>query len=303
MNKSVRRSKLPKSDKFKRESKEANKSMEVQETLLDGRIQLHPACVMLPGLSEAEIDNLEADLITEHGEVKLRQPILIDHQGRIVDGRHRAKVLIRHGYGDYLADQIEECKIAAAAGEDSYEPWVELLDEMSDPFVTAIRLQAGRRNLPQYLLARCLLASYQQAVHASPRGRKRKADAHREENAVKKFCESVKIDKRIFQMAQKIENTDPKLWDEVVANKISFEQAYAKTSGRDSKRKTRKRHEAAGPWVDEEDDGLLNKSYTLRSFLNGEIRTQFCVDMFALGFVDVASDLASKLSNQGIDME
>ena len=47
--------------------------------------KVHPACALLPAMTESEYRELVDD-IREHG---LRHPIIVDDDGLILDGRHR----------------------------------------------------------------------------------------------------------------------------------------------------------------------------------------------------------------------
>jgi ParB-like chromosome segregation protein Spo0J len=75
----------------------------------------HPACELLPEMSEAEFRELSRDIF-EHGQ---RHPIIIDEAGTILDGRHRWRAITEMGRGPqvqvFYGDESE--KVALVMSE------------------------------------------------------------------------------------------------------------------------------------------------------------------------------------------
>ncbi len=162
-------------------------------------IRLHPAAISMPKLEREEYQVLKRSIAPEGRSVHLTTPIVITSKGLIVDGRHRARVLVEAGYGDELVAQI-----TARRGQ-----WVELLPAEENPLHYAVKIQRGRRNCPVWKIARTVLPEYQKAVEEGNRLRGKRGHTEGAKSPVDAFCDKMGISKGVFNQLSWVQRTAP----------------------------------------------------------------------------------------------
>ena len=121
---------------------------------IEREIPIHPAALALRPLSQSEFEMLRQQILQPDGTIHLTTKIVVNANGKIVDGRHRASIIVEAGYLDKLLAQIE-----ARGGE-----WVEPIDEDVDPYVFVFKCQSGRRNTSRWQSYFPLLEHYERLL-------------------------------------------------------------------------------------------------------------------------------------------
>lgn len=105
------------------------------------KLELHPYCELLPVMPEDQFRELAAS-IRDHG---LRDPIVVDMQNRIVDGRHRYRACVETGViAKFVTTELEG---------------VELIDWILDTNVCRRHLEASQRAM----ISQRFIAEYRKA--------------------------------------------------------------------------------------------------------------------------------------------
>lgn len=198
-----------KSLKRRKTQPSVEKSQKRKVRLNSQRIEIHPAAEMLPELSEDEFELLRSNIIRDDGSVNLTTKIVVDGDGKVVDGRHRVRILREAGYEAELANQI-----AARGGK-----WVEVLPPDTPVIGCVYRLQAGRRNTNLGRLQLRLLDEHDEAKRLDSEAKKAKTPNGGRESGghLKRFYDKYRLRKeriselklvREFATREELEDTD-----------------------------------------------------------------------------------------------
>lgn len=178
---------------------------------------VHPVADKLRELSTQELAALEASLIQD-GQVQLRNKIAVSHDGQIVDGRHRARLICKAGLEAELAHQIQN------GGE-----WVEILPEGVNLLSWIARNQLGRRNCTRWWVAYAFLDDYRRAVAEGNQRRGKRHGKRPSDSPVNRFCKSVGISKTLFGDVDRVfRNISRTQKAQLLAGKIRFHQLAKK---------------------------------------------------------------------------
>jgi ParB-like chromosome segregation protein Spo0J len=181
---------------------------------------VHPAALLFPQMSDDEYTELVAD-IREHG---LRQPIVVDASGQLLDGRHRSR----------------------ACRELGIEPDVQLW-EGNDPVALIMALNLKRRNLSPSQLAAVtveLLPVLEEEARSRSRAALKQNGSHsdvatspprtpKQANAAKSRERAAAItgaSGRTTQDAKRIKQLDPEAFEEIKQGEITVATAKKKLS-------------------------------------------------------------------------
>lgn len=204
------------------------------------KIILSQACTRLTNLTSDEYRLLKEDISDRLSKRRtlLKQKITIKKSGEILDGRHRARILVELGLGNILVEQIQllvelhkklrttDTKTPPKLPQQKHGWFVEITTrpKLSDEqFV--VQTQIGRRNATKWPLAAILLPDYQ-AIATDKRRlnhnvRNAKGQLYRN---VTEFCEANAISDKLFQGVALIKRY-PSIYKKLETNQLSYRQA------------------------------------------------------------------------------
>lgn len=191
-------------------------------------IRLFPVATSLPKLEPEVYRILKREIVREDGTVHLTTRIIVTRDGRIVDGRHRARILVEAGYGKQLYEEIE-----ARRGD-----WVEQLPDGEDPFIYAAKAQMARRNCPRWRIAWSIIPAYLEAVEQGNLQRGKAGLEKGGKSPVKTFCDKAGFSKAVFSQVARVQRTaSPEDIAAVEAGTVSLNAIIQKL---DAEKKSRK---------------------------------------------------------------
>lgn len=177
------------------------------------KLRVHRKALGLRALATDVLEVLRGQIIQGDGSVHLSTPIDVAPRGSIVDGRHRARILVEAGYGDELVKQIE-----AGGGK-----WVRKLPKGEDLDLHVARTQMARRNCPTWQVALCLLDRYKKEAAKGKllQGKRRKEPGAK--SPVDEFCDAIKISKTTFHQMDLVERmASAEQMEDLLAGEISL---------------------------------------------------------------------------------
>ncbi len=198
-------------------------------------MEWHPASCIYPMLGDAELEELAED-IKANG---LLEPILIDTEDRIIDGRNRYRA----------------CQMAGV------DPVCEVHTEDSSVVELVISLNHRRRHLTKSQLAACAVKAEEvikaeQEAAAERRKRKRKSDVQKveqqtdlNENKVnQRIAEKFNTNRQYVADARKIADESPETLEKVNNGELTLQDAK-----REVRQQRQEKAAKAEPWPDDQD--------------------------------------------------